>query len=59
MDIFIENTYYAFYSVYDLMLSRRQDSIKSSRAINRIRRIKEIDVSRTISVFIIRDMAHS
>jgi hypothetical protein len=41
---------------YDLKLSRRQDSIKSSRAINRVRWIKETDVSRTISVFIIRDV---
>jgi hypothetical protein len=33
-----------------------QNSIKSSWAISRVRRIKETDVSRTISVLIIRDV---
>jgi hypothetical protein len=35
----------------DLKLSRRQDSIKSSRAISRVRWIKETVVSRTISAW--------
>jgi hypothetical protein len=40
--------------LYDLKLLRRQDSIKSSRAISHVRCIKETDVLRTISVLIIR-----
>jgi hypothetical protein len=41
--------------IYDSKLSRWQNAIKSSRAISRVRCIKESDVSRTISV-IIRDV---
>jgi hypothetical protein len=41
-----------------MKLSRRQDSIKSSTAISRVRCINETDVSRTISFLIIRDMSH-
>jgi hypothetical protein len=41
--------------MYDLKLLWWQDSIKSSQAIICVRWLKETDVSRTISVFIIRD----
>jgi hypothetical protein len=40
----------------DLKLSRRQDSIQSPQEISRVRCINGTDVSRTISVIIIRDV---
>jgi hypothetical protein len=48
--------YEQFFLLYDLKLSWWQDSIKSSRAISRVRWIKETDFSKTVSVFIIRDV---
>jgi len=42
--------------LYDLKLSRRLNSMKSSRVISPVRCLYETDVSRTISVLIIRDL---
>jgi hypothetical protein len=42
--------------MYDLKLSRRLYSMKTSQAISRVRCLYETDVSRAISVLIIRDM---
>jgi len=42
--------------IYDLELSRRLDSMKSSRANSHVRHLYVTDVSRTISVIIIRDL---
>jgi hypothetical protein len=41
--------------MYDLKFSRRPNLMKSSRAISRVKCLYETDVSRAISVLIIRD----
>jgi hypothetical protein len=46
------------FSLYDLQLSRRLNSMKFSRAISCVKCLYETDISRAISVLLIRDLLY-